>query len=58
LARSESAIADSDHAQSGGRLRELVERALEIGADPGDSTDERFRWILLGTRAPVISFAR
>jgi guanylate cyclase len=31
----------------GARLRELVERALEIGADPGDSTDERFRKRLL-----------
>ena len=29
------------------RLRKLVERALEIGADPGDSTDERFRRRLL-----------
>jgi adenylate cyclase len=29
------------------RLRKLVERALEIGADPSDSTDERFRRRLL-----------
>ena len=57
LARSESAIADSDHAQSGGRLREFVERALAIGADPGDSTDERFRKrLLVGVALIIIPF--
>ncbi len=35
-------------------LREVVERALEIGADPADSTDERFRKRLLVGVALII----
>jgi hypothetical protein len=32
---------------SGGQFRHLVDRALGIGADPGDSSDLRFRKRLL-----------
>jgi adenylate cyclase len=45
------------HAVTTGQARRLVDRALSIGADPADSTDERFRKrLLVGVAILILPF--